>query len=89
MEDDQGTVFIVGEVTEDLVPGLRYLAGARDNEIDLASGVVFSRHGVHDWIDIDKPLSDGLMAAFQIRNLFMHRNTVRLHTSCGWVNLCV
>jgi hypothetical protein len=45
MEDNQGSVFLVGEVTVDLVPGLGSLPGARHDEIDLAGGEAFSGHG--------------------------------------------
>lgn len=57
MEDNQGTVFLVGEVTVDLVPGLRYLAGAWD-EIDLAGGVAFSRHGSSSLSGQDDQISE-------------------------------
>ena len=45
MEDDQGSVFFVGEVTVDLVPGLGGLTGTRHDEIDLAGRQTFSGHG--------------------------------------------
>ena len=38
-------MFLTGEVTVDLVPGLSGLAGARDGEIDLAGSEALSRHG--------------------------------------------
>jgi hypothetical protein len=45
MEDDQGSVFLVGKVTVDLVPGLGGLPGARHDEVDLAGSESFSGHG--------------------------------------------
>ena len=48
MKDDQGTVLSVGEVTVYFVPGLGGLAGARDNEINLAGGEAFGGHGTSE-----------------------------------------
>ena len=45
MEDHQGSVFLVGEVPVDLVPGLGCLAGAWHGEVDLAGGETFRGHG--------------------------------------------
>ena len=38
-------MFLVGEVTIDLVPGLGGLPGAWDGEIDFAGSEAFSGHG--------------------------------------------
>ena len=45
MEDDQGTVFLIGEISVDLVPSLGGLTGARDDEVNLASNKALSGHG--------------------------------------------
>ena len=44
MEDDQGSVFPVGKVSKNLIPGLGGLPSGRHDEIDLTGSEVFSRH---------------------------------------------